>query len=161
MSQLAKYENLLGQPYVEGDHDCYGLLRRYYAQVYELRLRNYARPIDFANRIDLIVENFTQEGFVICETSLDQLEQGDGLLFCLNRHKYVNHVGAFVGNGWMLHHLYERTSCTDALTPSWRQRVVSVLRNPEVTERNKLLQSSASLLDLLPPHLKAKYAVPA
>lgn len=161
MSHLTKHENLLGQVYVDGDHDCYGLLRRYYAQAYGLRLRNYARPIDFADHLDLITENFKREGFEITETSLDQLELGDGLLFCLNRHKYVNHVGAFVGNGWMMHHLYQRLSAVDALTPSWRQRVLSVVRHPDVTEQNKLLNTQVSLTSLLPPHLKAKYGIPA
>ena len=155
---MLNYENLIGLPYVDGDQDCYGLLRQYYAQVYGLRLRNYARPIEFADYLNLIADNFTREGFQICETSLDQLEVGDGLLFCLNRHKYVNHVGAFVGNGWMLHHLYNQPSQKDALTTSWRRRVVSVVRHPDISEQNKLLPTQVNFLDLLPPHVKARYA---
>lgn len=158
MSHLTKYENLLNVPYVDGDYDCYGLLRRYYAQAYGLRLRNYARPSDFADDLNLIIENFVTEGFSIIEVSLDQLELGDGLLFCLNRRKYVNHVGAFVGNGYLLHHLYNQPSRADALTTSWRARVLSVVRHPEVTEQNKLEQSQVDFTDFIPPHLRALYA---
>lgn len=158
---MLNYENLIGVPYVDGSQDCYGLLRKYYAQVYGLQLRNYARPIDFAFHLDLIVDNFRREGFEICETSLDQLQLGDGLLFCLNRAKYVNHVAAFVGNGWMLHHLYNKESNKDALTPAWRQRVVSVVRHNDVVDQNKLLHSKVGLMDFLPEHLRARYATSA
>jgi cell wall-associated NlpC family hydrolase len=83
---------------------------------------------------------------------------GDGLLFCLNNRRYVNHVGAFVGNGFVLHHLYQRESSVDPLTPVWRNRIVSIVRHPEVTELNRKITPPTNLMDVLPPHLKAKYA---
>lgn len=160
MSHLAKIEHLLGIPYEDGRDDCYGLLRRYYFEVYGLQLRNYARPIEFAQHLNLIVENFSNEGFCVVDTSLDQLELGDGLLFGLNRPKYVNHVAAYVGNGWMIHHLYRKVSSKDAMTPSWRQRVVSVVRHPDVTEQNKLLSPQVDFMSLLSPRMKAQYEIP-
>ena len=155
---MLNYENLIGLPYIEGYQDCYGLMRRYYGQNYGLKLRNYARPLNFPDHLNLISENFASEGFQLCEISLDQLEIGDAMMFCIGRRKYVNHVGCFVGNGWMLHHLFNKSSSTDAMTASWRQRVVSVLRHPEVADQNKLLPTKVDLFQFLPPHLKAKYA---
>jgi cell wall-associated NlpC family hydrolase len=160
VSHLAKFEHLLGTPYEDGRNDCYGLLRQYYAEAYGLKLRNYARPIDFAQHLNLITENFSNEGFLIVDISLDQLELGDVLLFGLNRPKYVNHIGAYVGNGWMIHHLYQRPSSKDALTSSWRQRVVSVVRHPDVADQNKLLTPQINFAELLSPMMKAKYEIP-
>lgn len=137
MSAYAKYKDLLGLPYIEGTQDCYGLLRQYYAINYGLSLRNYARPLDFADSFDLISQNFSSEGFIVLDVSLDRLQIGDGLLFRLNNKRFVNHVGAFVGNGYVLHHLYQRLSSIDALTQVWKNRVVSVVRHPEVVELNK------------------------
>lgn len=128
--------------------------------MYGLQLRNYARPIDFPQHLNLIVDNFSNEGFTLVDVSLDQLELGDGLLFGLNRPKYVNHVAAFVGNGWMIHHLYQKPSTKDALTTSWRRRVMSVVRHPDVTEQNKLLVPQVDFMNLLSPRLKAKYEIP-
>lgn len=157
MLACSKYQQFLGIPYTDGDHDCYGLLRRYYAENYGLRLRNYARPLDFASHVDLISSNFVREGFEIIDTPLSQLSIGDGVLMCLNNRKFVNHVGAFVGNGYLLHHLYKRLSSVDALTPVWLNRIVSVVRHPEVTEQNVVVQPEINFMDLLPAHLKAKY----
>lgn len=148
----SKYKDLLGLPYLEGNQDCYGLLRRYYALNYGLSLRNYARPLDFADSIDLITQNFSNEGFIILDVSLDRLQIGDGLLFRLNNKRFVNHVGAFVGNGYVLHHLYQRLSSIDALTQVWKNRVVSVVRHPEVTELNRSVNSTFNFHDLLKSH---------
>jgi cell wall-associated NlpC family hydrolase len=149
VSPYSKYQDLLDIPYVDGDQDCYGLVRKYYLKNYELSLRNYARPIDFADTFDLISANFIREGFEIKDISLDHLEIGDGLLLTLNNRKYVNHVGVFVGNSYVLHHLYKRSSSIDALTQVWKNRITSVVRHPDVTELNRTIAKPINFLDLI------------
>ena len=44
-----RYEHLIGIEYKHGSNDCYGLIRRFYKDNFDLNLRNYARPHDWWN----------------------------------------------------------------------------------------------------------------
>lgn len=149
------YKHLLDLPYTEGDQDCYGLVRKYYRDLYDLELRNYARPIDFAfSGRDLIQENFTEEGFDIVDISIDRAEVGDGLLFRLNGSHLINHVGVFAGNNYILHHLYDRKSCEEPISRFWKKKLVSIVRHPAVSEKNRETPvQTLNLLNVIPDHV--------
>lgn len=148
------YSNLLGLPYVEGRQDCYGLVRQFYLQVYGINLRNYARPTGFDhNGLDLIVENFPNEGFYVVTDA--ELQLGDGLLFGVASDK-INHVGVYVGNQQILHHLFNDKSRLDPLDPRWYRRLLGRVRHPDVTELNNKNVQKVNLMDFLPPHLKRR-----
>lgn len=147
---------LLNKPYTDGKQDCYGLALQYYENEYGLTLRNYARPLGFDQAdLPLLDENFQREGFQsLGIPALSSLERGDGLLFNLFRGKYVNHVGIYIGNGYFIHHLYQKVSVCDRLDARWYNRVMRVVRHPDVTFENSRRISKVSILDLLPPHLQ-------
>ena len=137
MSLYERYEQLLGLPYIEGKQDCYGLVRNYYRMNYGLELGNYARPGDFAHaNLDLISDNFFNEGFKIVEVPLSNLDIGDGLLMQINGSPLVNHVAVYVGNNMILHHLYQGMSKEDDYSLRWKSRTVTVVRHPEISEAN-------------------------
>lgn len=136
MSLFRELDHLVDVPYEQGLNDCYGLARRYYNDLYGLRLKNYARPLAFDHSgIDLVAENFDEEGFIRTEVPFNRLEIGDGLLIYVASDR-LNHVGIYVGGGYFLHHLYNRKSSIDYLDEAWRRRIGLVVRHPFVTEKN-------------------------
>jgi cell wall-associated NlpC family hydrolase len=59
-----RYEHLIGIEYKHGSNDCYGLIRRFYKDNFDLNLRNYARPHDWWNTdLSLYQLNYHKEGF--------------------------------------------------------------------------------------------------
>lgn len=161
MSRLADLApQFVGLPYRDGLQDCYGLVRQAYLKAYGIQLRNYARPIGFDHDgMDLIRDNFAREGFVAVDTPLTLLEPGDGLLFRVAS-QLVNHVGVVTCGTMFLHHLYQRASSHDRLDPRWQNRLVTVVRHPDITELNKELGEKVDILDLLPPHLRQRALTP-
>lgn len=41
---MMKYQRLLGRPFEHGSRDCYGLVRDFYLDVFDIELTNYAHP---------------------------------------------------------------------------------------------------------------------
>lgn len=153
-------QDYLGRRYLDGRHDCYGLVRDFYRKEYGLTLRNYARPVGFDHSgLLLLTDNFRREGFEIVNTPIALLEPGDGLLMMLAS-RQVNHVGVYIGERKFLHHLYQRPSSAEILDPRWQQRLSLIVRHPDVTEQNRRNQPKQVFLDLLPPHLRNKVVTP-
>ena len=153
-------QDYLGRRYLDGRHDCYGLVRDFYRREYGLTLRNYARPVGFDHSgLLLLTDNFRREGFEIVNTPIALLEPGDGLLMMLAS-RQVNHVGVYIGERKFLHHLYPRPSSAEMLDPRWQQRLSLIVRHPDVTEQNRRNQPKQVFLDLLPPHLRNKVVTP-
>lgn len=153
-------QDYLGRRYLDGRHDCYGLVRDFYRREYGLTLRNYARPVGFDHSgLLLLTDNFRREGFEIVNTPIALLEPGDGLLMMLAS-RQVNHVGVHIGERKFLHHLYQRPSSAEVLDPRWQQRLSLIVRHPDVTEQNRRNQPKQVFLDLLPPHLRNKVVTP-
>jgi len=153
-------QDYLGRRYLDGRHDCYGLVRDFYRREYGLTLRNYARPVGFDHSgLLLLTDNFRREGFEIVNTPISLLEPGDGLLMMLAS-RQVNHVGVYIGERKFLHHLYQRPSSAEMLDPRWQQRLSLIVRHPDVTEQNRRNQPKQVFLDLLPPHLRNKVVTP-
>jgi cell wall-associated NlpC family hydrolase len=88
----------------------------------------------------------------------NRLEIGDLLMMRLaNRSGHANHIGVYVGNGYMLHHLFNQKSVADPLTDRWTGRVLDVIRHPDITAKNLELVEKVDIMNFLPPHLRARY----
>lgn len=166
MRYFDMYESLLGVPYDDGDHDCYGLCRRYYEKNYGMSLPNYARSADFFSAgIDLVSQFLLEADFAVVDVPLSRMEPGDGLLLCVPVRGWpqsrVNHVGVFVGNGTFIHHLWGKESCEDYLDATWARRILSVVRHPDIAEKNAaMIQATAvDFLSMLPDHVKRKHGL--
>lgn len=107
---------LVGRPFLAGVTDCYSLLRDYY------RLELGRTPPDYPRDQGWWLEGpsmFTEErmdanGFT--RVGLDALEVGDGVTFMVNS-RVINHCGVYVGQGLMLHHLWNRLSRREPVGP--------------------------------------------
>lgn len=157
MSLRDSYKHLLGIPYSSGDADCYGLVMRYYHDVYGIQLANVARPEHWWSEpdLDIIPPMVSLDGWQNVSVNPRQLKIGDGLIFSLVGGK-ANHVGCYVGNGMFIHHVFGRFSAEEALVDKWTNRLLMVVRHPGVEEMGKDMVATTDIMDLLPEHIRAK-----
>lgn len=166
MQYFDMYSDLIGLPYDDGDADCYGLCRRYYLKNYQIELPNYARSADFFGAGLDLIEPFLQDSdFKVVDVSPSRLQIGDGLLLHVPNRSTpdgkVNHVGVFVGNGSFLHHLWQKPSCEDYITPQWSRRIMAVVRHPDIAQMTAALfrREPVDFISLLPDHVKHKHGL--
>lgn len=127
---------LLARPFVHGVHDCYGIVRDYFATI-GIELRDYARNYgwwDDTNGPDLYRENFAKEGFVvIAEGAMDRerlamLEPHDLILMNI-RARRDNHMAVYLGGGVILHHMIGTASRREAYQEFYQRRTTAILRH--------------------------------
>lgn len=151
------YKHLLNRSYVAGRDDCYGLVVKYFHDIYGIHLTNFARPDEWWLRSDmnLITDNLELDGWKHVNFHPRSLRPGDGLLFSILQSK-VNHVGIYVGNSMFIHHQHKRYSTEDPLVEKWQSRLLGVVRHPEVEQVGMGMSPKVNLVDLLPESLRAK-----
>jgi proteasome lid subunit RPN8/RPN11 len=119
---------LVGRPFVHGVHDCYGIVRDWYAE-HGIELTDYARAFgwwDDPYGPDLYRDNFAKEGFV--EVDREQLQAGDLILMNI-RARRDNHMAVYLGDGVILHHLIGQLSRREAYQEFYQRRTTAVLRH--------------------------------
>ena len=120
---------LLGRPWVWGVTDCWTLVRDWYAE-HDLSLLDWNRPAtpEEFESAPLFESHWAQAGFIeLSET--EPLVVGDALLMSVNG-TGLNHVGVYVGDQLVLHHLRGRLSSRDLLS-GWMLSVIGRrLRHP-------------------------------
>lgn len=101
---------LIGRQWVWGITDCWALVRDWYQQELGVTLRDWDRPInpqDFI-RAPMFEGCWAATGFRELLAD-EQLERGDLLLMAIQSTQ-LNHIGVFIGDGLILHHLQARLS---------------------------------------------------
>lgn len=131
------YKHLLGRTYTSGDQDCYGLVRAYYKDLYGVDLTNIARPTRFWDdpTMNILSETLYTDGWEDIQINTRSLVVGDVLIFSLVS-GMANHVGVYVGNGLFIHHIFERFSIEESVSPKWMTRCLGIVRHPEVKKIN-------------------------
>lgn len=158
---FSSYKHLLGRAYSSGRHDCYGLARDYYHDVYGVEIINAARPDGWWNEPDIkLIDDFmAMDGWEQIGNNTRALKVGDGLIFSLINGK-ANHVGVYVGNGTFIHHVYKRYSNEEALLDKWKSRLLMIIRHPEVAKSGAGMTSTTSLETMLPEWYRARLVQP-
>lgn len=135
-----KFEHLLNIPFQWGQDDCFGLVRKFFADNFDIRITNYARPTNWkAGDIDLPRMLFAREGFEMYpDWKKSDLRPGDVLLMAVGD-TTANHFAVYVGDNTIIHHLYGRTSSQELLRDFWRNSVCYVLRHPDVPDLRPVL----------------------
>lgn len=144
-----KTEHLVGLPYVAGGTDCYGLIRSFYKDNFDIDLPNYARPDEFWSvDMNLYMERFHKHGFRVLDAHPSEFRPGDGIVMAI-RSQVGNHAGVLLEDGQMLHHMYGRLSTIESYSGLWRNTTIAVLRHKDVPEI--MQKETGSYLDFVSP----------
>jgi len=120
---------LLGRQFRMGIYDCYSLVRDWYRQTHGIILPVGPRdPLWWERGENIIPENFAQAGF----EEIDKLDIKEGdVIIGRVLGRVENHTGVYIGNGLILHHLYDRLSRREPLGP-WMKYVTRILRHKDM-----------------------------
>jgi cell wall-associated NlpC family hydrolase len=129
------FRQYVGIDFVHGSSDCYGLVRKVYAEVFGISLTDYARP-DFwwehPEEYNLYMDNIEDEGFRLAPSDLMRdWEVGDLILMAIQS-KNPCHAGIYIGNGEILHHFYGRKSSIDTYCKLWKNTTTGVFRHKDL-----------------------------
>lgn len=118
---------LVGRTFVHGVHDCYSLIRDYYARELKLELPDFEREERWWDKgQDLYRRFFAQAGFSAVETSA--LEPNDVILMRI-RSEDPNHGAVYLGQNRMLQHMMDRLSERTIYGGWYRRKTTHVLRH--------------------------------
>lgn len=125
----APYE---GRQWIYGIHDCYAILRDFYAREFGIVLDDFERGAEGEWEADewrMFVNNYAAQGFV----EIDRPERkGDFLLMQLNAPS-PNHAGVVSEEGWTFyHHLMNRRSEKTVYGGYWARITTKVLRHRDL-----------------------------
>lgn len=125
---------LIGRPFVHGLHDCYGIVRDYFAAL-GIPLSDYPRAYgwwDDPDGPDMYRDNFDAEGFIQIASGFDdaraRLREHDLILMNI-RARRDNHMAVYLGGGVILHHLINQLSRRETYQEFYQRRTTAVLRH--------------------------------
>lgn len=121
---------LIGRQFVHGVHDCYSLIRDYYALERGVTLPDFERPDGWWDdgKSNLYLDNFARAGFVDVGQDAEP-QNGDVLLMQIRSRNCVpNHAGIYLDGGVLLHHMYGRLSGRTVWGGMWAHSLRTVLR---------------------------------
>jgi proteasome lid subunit RPN8/RPN11 len=110
---------LLGRDWVWGVQDCWSLVRDWYVEQ-GITLPDWprpARPEDF-EKAPMFADLWGEAGFEQIDGA--QMQEGDSIFMAIGNSK-LNHIGVYVGDQMMLHHLRGRLSSRDVYGGYWQK----------------------------------------
>jgi len=111
-------QDLKGRPFAHGIYDCYTIMRDYYRLHNVVKLARHPRDNHFWEKYaDHAPENKIVVGIKEVPHKIvppGQLQVGDAG-FAMIRTSVINHCAIYVGNGLVLHHLYNKLSCVEPM----------------------------------------------
>jgi len=117
-------QDLIGRPFVHGIYDCYGLVRDYWRDKGH-DIMDFPRDNLWWEKEPSMLEDGCQEaGFDFIDES--QVKIGD-VIFMKVVSNVTNHSAIYLGNGLMMHHLYNRLSRTEPIG-RWSKFITGYLR---------------------------------
>lgn len=134
MSDLSKY---IGRPFVHGDTDCYGLIRDFYKDEFDIELTNYARTDNWWNKgQNLYMDNFRKEGFYILD-DLEESQYGDIFLIALGC-SVASHGAIYIGENKILQHVQDHVSSIDRYMGVFKNCTLARIRHKSLGKERKV-----------------------
>lgn len=116
---------LIGREFSYGTLDCYTLVRDWYLRERGIRLPNFESEDGWWNRGETLVMDYYQRaGFV---QVYGDPQPGDVVVMQI-RAPTPNHTAVYLGEGVILHHMYNRLSTREMLGGYWLQNTIMILR---------------------------------
>lgn len=144
-----EYKHLLGRKFQFGVTDCYGLLRDFYRDNFNIELPNYARPTNFwQHGLNLYGDRIMKQGFRPLDCHPTDYQYGDVILMSI-KSAVPNHVGILVESNLMLHHMRDSLSATTPYKGIWRNTTIGVYRHKDVVLPSTVQTWNA--IDLISP----------
>ncbi|WP_375263923.1 NlpC/P60 family protein [Palleronia sp.] len=150
----ARYEHLLGRPFIYGRQDCYSIVRDFFADNHNLVLPNYARPNEFwKHGMDMYRDRYVKNGFEVLHCHPSEYQEGDVFLMAITS-QVANHAAVLVEGGKVLHHMWGRLSAVEPYRDLYRNTTVAVLRHRDVVVEKS--ESQTDIREYLSTRLKQK-----
>lgn len=119
----------LGRPYVFGVLDCFTLMRDYYRREFGIILPDTFRTEEWWKKgLDTMDDYWKDHDFV--DVTGDDPKRGDCFLMQMEA-DVPNHVGIYIGDEMMLHHLYGRLSTRDIYGGYYYKHTRRMIRHRE------------------------------
>lgn len=144
------FRKYVGIDFNHGSSDCYGLVRKIYSEVFNITLKDYARPDNWWDHDDvynLYMDNYETEGFKLIDTyRIQDWEVGDVILMAIQS-TVPCHAAIYIGNGKIIHHFYGRKSSIENYCRIWKNTTTGVLRHKDLkiekpVEKMELIQDA-------------------
>lgn len=119
---------LVGEPFIWGEKDCFGLVRTFLRQEKGIYINDYDRDDSFQSSTNnQILDNIENEGYKdVGSTAL--LKKHDVLLFNSGRVN-IQHMAIYMGNSRILHHPLNMLSNIEIMNQKWHDRLRYVFRH--------------------------------
>lgn len=125
---------LEGREFHFGVLDCYTLVQDWYRHELGVELPDFEREDGFWTRGEhLYRDGLAAAGFEVMATAEPQ--PGDGLLMRVMSPEVDNHAAVYLGDGYMLHHLYGQPSRRERWDWPWQRRTTAVVRHRSMLSR--------------------------
>ena len=116
---------LAGREFIWGIHDCFALVRDYYAEKLDIHFENYFRPYEFwVEGKDLITPLLEENNF----KPVKEHREHDLVVMQLQS-RVPNHLGIMRQNNLILHHINRRVSSVSIYGGVWLQNTVGIYRH--------------------------------
>lgn len=117
------------RPFVYGIYDCYSLVRDFYSVKLNIKLPSVHSDYEWWEKGESLFEDlFEKFGFTPVEKNNNYVE-GDVFMWAMHSH-IVNHIGVYIGDELILHHLNGRLSSSCDVNV-WGRSAKYVLRKNE------------------------------
>lgn len=119
----------VGRPYIFGTFDCYSLVTDFYLREFGIRLdhfKNLRIQQWWRRGFDILEDNWRSQDLVLVTDG--SFVEGDILTFAVES-EVANHLAVYVTSDIILHHVVNRLSRRETLTPYWMKGLKHHLRH--------------------------------
>lgn len=130
--------NLYQRPFIYGNYDCFGSVRDYYWNNFNILLDDFDRDNSYdKNNTPIILNQIEKQNFYKPENQID-IKEHDIIVYKSIKHAYPDHLETFIGNSRVYQHLTNRLSGKDLINEGFLKKRYCILRYKDLNlKRNE------------------------